>query len=187
MDILGLMGSRADDDLSDIKKAILNACLEDSDDSDCDDTSDLDDFPDQVQEIKEDDGFEYAYALRRMFGEDTLQSPPLVSALKGSREKHGLKPKVELTVKWAPDVYDPIPTTVTHTRGRKLPKSRKTNDKFDKKKNGKKQKGNNSRGGKDTKQSRRGGGGNSAGSPDCGSSFMKKSQTRMHYSVAEAL
>ena len=137
-----------------------------------------------------------------------------MSALKGSREKQGLSPK-KLTVTWAPDVYDPPPTSVLHTvRGKKQQKSKKNNDK---KKNGKKgQKGNNSSrgsgGGKDNKQFRRGCGssdrcykplgvqdrvvnasgdldGFNVGSPDpyCGSSFLKKSPTRMHYSVAEAL
>ncbi|XP_071710104.1 uncharacterized protein [Rutidosis leptorrhynchoides] len=32
-----------------------------------------------------------------------------VSAMKGSREKRGVIPPKQLTVKWAPDVYDPIP------------------------------------------------------------------------------
>ncbi|XP_038998763.1 uncharacterized protein LOC120124078 [Hibiscus syriacus] len=97
-----------------------------------------------------------------MFSEDSVQSYSrtillpaplkLVSALKGSREKQGSTPK-KLTVKWAPDVYDPPPTSVLHTVGnRKQQKSKKK--KNDKKKNGKKgQKGNNagrgSGGGKD--------------------------------------
>ncbi|XWS55697.1 hypothetical protein CRYUN_Cryun09bG0023200 [Craigia yunnanensis] len=146
----------------------------------------------------------------------SLSTPlKLVSALKGSREKQGLTPK-KLTVTWAPDVYDPPPPTlVLHTvRVKKQQKSKKNNDK---KKNGKKgHKGNNSSrgsgGGKDCKQFRRGCGSsdrcykrlevqdrvvNAAGdldgfnvsSPDpyCGSSFLKKSPTRMHYSVTEAL
>ncbi|XP_076955183.1 uncharacterized protein LOC143629892 [Bidens hawaiensis] len=37
-----------------------------------------------------------------------------VSAMKGSRDKRGVAPPVKLTVKWAPDVYDPIPTSVSH-------------------------------------------------------------------------
>ncbi|XP_076931238.1 uncharacterized protein LOC143596329 isoform X2 [Bidens hawaiensis] len=36
------------------------------------------------------------------------------SAMKGSREKRGATPPVKLTVKWAPGVYDPIPTSVSH-------------------------------------------------------------------------
>lgn len=141
-----------------------------------------------------------------------------MSALKGSREKLGLSPK-NLTVTWAPDVYDPPPTSVLHTVGSK--RQQKSKKKNEKKKNGKKgRKGNNSaRGssgsgsGKDNKQFRRGSGSSdkcykllevddrianasgdlddfNVGSPDpsyCGSSFLKKSPTRMHYSVAEAL
>lgn len=135
-----------------------------------------------------------------------------MSALKGSREKQGLSPN-KLAVTWAPDVYDPLPTSVLHTvRGKKQQKSKKNNDR---KKNGKKgQKGNNSSRGKDNKQFRRGCGssdrchkpleikdrvvvngasadldGFSIGSTDpyCGSSFLNKSPTRMLYSVAEAL
>ncbi|KAF7804551.1 BRI1-KD interacting protein [Senna tora] len=128
-------------------------------------------------------------------------SLPLVSAMKGSREKHGGS-QMKMTVKWAPDVYDPVPTLLSHTvKNRKQQKSRnKKNDK----KNGKKgQKGTSSRGG---------GGGKDlcyklpdsrdkvieastefdaldVGSQDsyCGTSFLKSSVTKIHYSVAEAL
>ncbi|GJY94997.1 hypothetical protein Tco_0511358 [Tanacetum coccineum] len=34
--------------------------------------------------------------------------------MKGSREKHGAALAVKLTMKWAPYVYDPIPTSVSH-------------------------------------------------------------------------
>nr|AFK42201.1 unknown [Lotus japonicus] len=34
--------------------------------------------------------------------------------MKGTREKEGGSQK-KLTVKWAPDVYDPVPTLVSHT------------------------------------------------------------------------
>ncbi|KAH9622757.1 hypothetical protein KSS87_002190 [Heliosperma pusillum] len=37
----------------------------------------------------------------------------LVSCIKGSRQKNGV-PKKKLTVTWAPDVYDPPPTSVSH-------------------------------------------------------------------------
>ncbi|PWA58157.1 hypothetical protein CTI12_AA405500 [Artemisia annua] len=37
-----------------------------------------------------------------------------VSALKGSREKRGATPPKKLTVKWAPDVYDPLPAPSLH-------------------------------------------------------------------------
>lgn len=133
----------------------------------------------------------------------------LVSAMKGSREKQGGS-QMKLTVKWAPDVYDPVPTSLSHTvQNRKQQKSRnKKNDK----KNGKKgQKGNSSRGGKDKKQFRK-----TSGTSDlcyklpdsrdkvietstgfdaldvcsqdsyCGTNFLKNSLTKVHFSVAEA-
>lgn len=37
-----------------------------------------------------------------------------ISAMKGSREKNGLTPRKHLTVTWAPDVYDPVPTPSLH-------------------------------------------------------------------------
>ncbi|KAI9122073.1 hypothetical protein K1719_006762 [Acacia pycnantha] len=134
----------------------------------------------------------------------------LVSAMKGSREKQGGS-HMKLTVKWAPDVYDPVPTLLSHTvKNRKQQKSRnKKNDK----KNGKKgQKGNSSRGGRDKKLFRK-----TSGTSDlcyklpdsrdkvigtssdfdaidvssqesyCGTSFLKNSLTKVHFSVAEAL
>ncbi|XVF55328.1 hypothetical protein PTKIN_Ptkin06aG0028300 [Pterospermum kingtungense] len=242
------LGTRDVDDFSEIKQAILSACLNEYDNgSDGDNTSDGEELYERGRESKpplkclgkcasfpsgeskhEDNYIEIETALPRIFSEDSVQSPysrsvslptplKLVSALKGSREKQGLSPK-NLTVTWAPDVYDPLPTSVLHTvRSKKQQKSKKKNDK---KKNGKKgHKGNNSSrgscsgGGKDNnKQLRRGVGSSdrcykpldvedriantsgdlddfNVGSPDpyCGSSFLKKSPTRMHYSVAEAL
>ena len=42
----------------------------------------------------------------------------LVSAMKGSREKSGASPPPKkLSVKWAPDVYDPVPTSVVSNKG----------------------------------------------------------------------
>ena len=38
----------------------------------------------------------------------------LISAMKGSREKQGL-PVEKLSVKWAPDVFDPPATSQSHT------------------------------------------------------------------------
>lgn len=138
----------------------------------------------------------------------------LVSAMKGSREKHGASPR-KLSVSWAPDVYDPIPTSLSHTfTGAKKQHKSKNNRKNWK--NGKKgQKGNSSRGGngKDKKQRCKASGNCSGyksvdtrerltdpndefgdltvGSPDsqsyCGTSFFKNSHTKMHYPVAEAL
>ncbi|XP_017698809.2 uncharacterized protein LOC103709078 [Phoenix dactylifera] len=39
----------------------------------------------------------------------------LVSAMKGSRKQEGLLPKIKLSLKWAPDVYDPPSTSESHT------------------------------------------------------------------------
>ncbi|KAF2306131.1 hypothetical protein GH714_013019 [Hevea brasiliensis] len=132
------------------------------------------------------------------------------SAMKGSREKLGTSPR-KLSVTWAPDVYDPIPNSVSHSVTSKQRKSRKDkgkNSNNNHKKNGKKgQKGNSKGGGgKDKKQLRKTGGRSDkcyktlntcdapdldefdVGSPDyCGSSFLKKSPTTFHYPVAEAL
>ncbi|MBA0572206.1 hypothetical protein Golob_002563 [Gossypium lobatum] len=226
-----MLGSREVDDLSDLKQAILGACL-----NECvgGDTSGVDDLLEQGHQSKppqkclgkraslstrvstpEDDVDEIETSLRWLFSEDSAQSSWSLSALKGGRQKQGL-PTKELTVTWAPDVYDPLPTSVLHTvRGKKQQKSKKNNDK---KKKGKKwHKGNNSLrgGGKDNKQFHRGGGSldkwynykplelhgmvvnNASGNHDgfkvgstdpyCGTSYLKNSLTRMHYSVAEAL
>ncbi|CAL5193942.1 unnamed protein product [Lathyrus oleraceus] len=135
----------------------------------------------------------------------------LKSAMKGSRDKNG-EGRVKLTVKWAADVYDPIPTLVSHTvKNKKQPKSKKK--KNEKKSLKKGNKGNSTRGSngkdKDKKQSRNLGehselcyelsdsqvieGSSDFASVDvcsqdsnCGASFLKKSVTEMHYSVAEA-
>ncbi|KAJ9186223.1 hypothetical protein P3X46_005750 [Hevea brasiliensis] len=150
-------------------------------------------------------------ALRLLFsGEPIRPALPLVSAMKGSREKLGTSPR-KLSVTWAPDVYDPIPNSVSHSVTSKQRKSRKDkgkNSNNNHKKNGKKgQKGNSKGGGgKDKKQLRKTGGRSDkcyktlntcdapdldefdVGSPDyCGSSFLKKSPTTFHYPVAEAL
>ncbi|KAF7818523.1 BRI1-KD interacting protein [Senna tora] len=130
----------------------------------------------------------------------------LVSAMKGGREKQGLRMK--LNVKWAPDVYDPIPTSVSHSViSNKHHKSR--NKKSEK--NVKSKRGSYARGvsGKD-KQFRRATGTSdkcyrslvsrnkakesSIGldtfdanqDPFCGTSFLNKPVTREHFSVAEA-
>lgn len=136
----------------------------------------------------------------------------LVSAMKGSREKQG-KPPQRLSVTWAPDVYDPIPTSVSHVPSNKNQRHRsdgKKSGKYKQKGGGKCTRGNK---GKDKKQARRNGGGVSnkikpfrddhglvgfsepqastlgfTGSPDpfCGSSFLKESMTESHFPVAEA-
>lgn len=136
----------------------------------------------------------------------------LKSAMKGSRDKNG-EGHVKLTVKWAADVYDPIPTLVSHTvKNKKQPKTRKKK-KNDKKSLKKDNKGNSARGGsgKDKKQSRKDNkceqsdlcyqssdshvieGSSDFDSVDvcsqdskCGAIFLKKSVTEMHYPVAEA-
>ncbi|MCD7458325.1 hypothetical protein HAX54_037921 [Datura stramonium] len=151
----------------------------------------------------------------------------LVSAIKGSREKQGKPPK-KLSVTWAPDVYDPIPTAVSHVPN-KVQRHRsdhRKNGKNKQKSNGKSSRGSK---GKDKKQGRKHGAstkrscyhplednhtmtcssfhslednvtahssGLQAGAVDydigstpdpfCGSSFLKKSVTKLHFPVAEA-
>ncbi|CAI9273366.1 unnamed protein product [Lactuca saligna] len=128
-----------------------------------------------------------------------------VSAMKGSREKHGVAPPVKLRVKWAPDVYDPIPTSVSHvvTSNRSSRHSSKKNSR-NKQKNGSKSSSRGSKG-KEKKQVRkRGGNSSSTGyklhehaeededgvvfhDQFCGSSFLKGYGTNLHLSsVAEA-
>lgn len=136
----------------------------------------------------------------------------LVSALKGSREKQGSLPR-KLTVTWAPDVYDPIPTSVSHVpnKGQSHKSGKKKNGKNKQKNNGK-----SSRGGKgrDKKQARKHGGSSQISNqplddsnivasssevqssvvdfdidnpdPFCGRSFLKNSITKLHFPVAEA-
>ncbi|XP_059647003.1 uncharacterized protein LOC132293504 [Cornus florida] len=134
-----------------------------------------------------------------------------VSAMKGSREKHGI-PSKKLTVTWAPDVYDPPPTSVSH-----VPSSKKQRQRTDSKKcvKNRQKVGGKSKRGKDKKHVRKYSGSSSnkgfktsdddvrlikynepcvelldfdVGSRDsyCGSSFLKESVTKMHLSVAEA-
>ncbi|OIW13229.1 hypothetical protein TanjilG_02363 [Lupinus angustifolius] len=135
----------------------------------------------------------------------------LVSAMKGSREKQG-RPQLKLTVKWAPDVYDPVPTLLSRTvKGKKQHKSRHRSEKKYVKKG---QKGYPSKGSssKDKKHYRK----PSSGTSDmwwldshhdkmleastelddlnvvihdshCGTSFLKQSIAKVHYPVGEAL
>ncbi|KAK7279445.1 hypothetical protein RJT34_24498 [Clitoria ternatea] len=66
----------------------------------------------------------------------SLSTPSkLVSAMKGSREKQGGS-QVKFSVKWAPDVYDPAPTLLSHTVKNK--KQQKSRIKKSEKKRGKK-------------------------------------------------
>ncbi|XP_057801461.1 uncharacterized protein LOC131016756 [Salvia miltiorrhiza] len=135
----------------------------------------------------------------------------LASAMKGSREKQGIPPK-KLSVTWAPDVYDPIPTSVSHVPSSRNQYLRNNGRKYGK--NKQKGGGKSSRGGKgkDKKQARKNGGTTSkfksvhddsvasfsepeAGiidfdvvgtDPFCGSSFLKESVQKLHFPVAEA-
>lgn len=52
----------------------------------------------------------------------------LVSALKGGRQKEGAPPRAKLTVKWAPDVYDPPATSLSHTLTNNYPRKPKKKD-----------------------------------------------------------
>ncbi|KAL8125900.1 hypothetical protein AgCh_013268 [Apium graveolens] len=85
----------------------------------------------------------------------TLLKP--LPALKGSREKYGVQLK-KLNVTWAPDVYDPIPTSVSHVVTNKSPRHRndskkgKKNSKHKQKAGGKSSLGSK---GKDKKQARK--------------------------------
>ncbi|OIT01221.1 PREDICTED: uncharacterized protein LOC109229523 [Nicotiana attenuata] len=150
----------------------------------------------------------------------------LVSAIKGSREKQGKSPR-KLSVTWAPDVYDPIPTAVSHVpnKGQRHRSDNKRSGKNKQKSNGKSSRASKS---KDKKQGRKHGGSakrsyhhledshittcsgfhslgdnitaHSSGlqpstvdydigntpDPFCGSSFLKKSVTKLHFPVAEA-
>ncbi|XP_024988155.1 uncharacterized protein LOC112522989 isoform X2 [Cynara cardunculus var. scolymus] len=139
-----------------------------------------------------------------------------VSAMKGSREKRGAAPPVKLTVKWAPDVYDPIPTSVSHVvTNNKSSRHSKKNSK-NKQKNASKSSSSRGSKGKDKKQVRKRGGRSSSSmgyklaeheeeevadfrehEPEpssigfheqfCGSSFLKRHGTSLHLSsVAEA-
>ncbi|KAK7345665.1 hypothetical protein VNO77_16273 [Canavalia gladiata] len=128
----------------------------------------------------------------------TFPPPPkLVSAMKGSREKQG-RSQMKLTVKWAPDVYDPVPTILSHTV--KSKKQQKSRIRKSEKRNGKK--GYSKRGSGKGKQNR-----NSwlhsrdemfetsielndldvNHDSNCGTSFLKTSVTKVHWPIGEAL
>lgn len=119
---------------------------------------------------------------------------------------------MKLNVKWAPDVYDPVPTLLSHTvKGKKQHKYRHKSEKKNVKKG---KKGYSSKGcsGKDKKHYHTKLGGTSdlywwLGSEDkvieastelddldvishdshCGTSFLKQSVAKVHYTVGEAL
>lgn len=103
-----------------------------------------------------------------------------VSAMKGSREKRGAAPPVKLTVKWAPDVYDPIPTSVSHVvTSNKSSRHSKKNSK-NKQKNASKS-SSSSRGnkGKDKKQVRKRGGRSSSSSSSMGYKMAEHEEEEM--------
>ncbi|KAG5002899.1 hypothetical protein AAZX31_10G042200 [Glycine max] len=130
----------------------------------------------------------------------SLPAPPkLVSAMKGSREKERGS-QMKLTVKWAPDVYDPVPTLLSHTVKNK--KQQKPRIKKSEKKNGKKgQKVSYSkRGSSKDKQYRNRwfyshdevfeASSDNAANHDsyCGTSYyLETSLTKVHWSIGEAL
>nr|XP_043610091.1 uncharacterized protein LOC122581849 [Erigeron canadensis] len=73
---------------------------------------------------------------------DNIKFPPTtfepVSAMKGSREKRGATPSQKLAVRWSPDVYDPVPTSVSHVVTNNKPqKQSKKNSKSKQKKGSK--------------------------------------------------
>ncbi|CAA2984868.1 uncharacterized protein LOC111388897 [Olea europaea var. sylvestris] len=86
----------------------------------------------------------------------------LVSAIKGSREKLGMPPQKQ-SVTWAPDVYDPAPTAVSHVLSNKS-----QSHQSDSKKSG--------------KNKQKGGGKSSRGSKGKGKKQnLKKSAAQIHY------
>ncbi|KAL6507976.1 hypothetical protein OROGR_024171 [Orobanche gracilis] len=141
----------------------------------------------------------------------------LVPAIKGSREKQqGTSSPKKLSVTWAPDVYDPIPTSVSHVPSDRNQRYRKKSGKYKPKSGGKSSRGSSNSKSKDRKQDRKSSGGSSnklkqpfhmdsgvvilrepwvsadlhynVGRPDpfCGSSFLKEPVTKLHFPVAEA-
>ncbi|MBA0833387.1 hypothetical protein Goarm_017705 [Gossypium armourianum] len=241
--MVDVSSSRVVDDLSDLMRAKVRACLYEYDtEFDAYYASDVDEllgnghaskYPQKgISKCPSLPSFgcleadEFVTTLRRMLSEGSSQAPPscfvslptpmkLVSALKGSRAKQGILPK-KRSVTWAPDVYDPPPTSLLHMiRNKRQHKLKRNNN--DKKKIGRKGlKGTKSTrgnvGGKGVKQIRRSSESsyrwfkelvvedrvvNTANEidnfnvdkpdPYCGSGFLTQSSTGMYYSVAEAL
>ncbi|KAH6798758.1 hypothetical protein C2S51_035242 [Perilla frutescens var. frutescens] len=151
---------------------------------------------------------------------DKCYSPPeslatplkLASAMKGSREKQGIPQPVKLSVTWAPDVYDPIPSSVSHVPSSRNQQYRNSSKKYgkNKQKGGGKARGSKGKD-RDKKQARKNGGNNTSSAakfkavhddsvahagiidfnvvgtdPFCGSSFLKNSVNNLHFPVAEA-
>jgi hypothetical protein len=98
----------------------------------------------------EEDDQKFEIALRQVLSEESVKPAwsrtvslptPRKSAMKGSRERQGVPP-MKMNVKWATDVYDPIPTLVSHTVRSGKQKKQHKSDNY-KKKNGKKGQRNN--------------------------------------------
>ncbi|WVZ95884.1 hypothetical protein U9M48_041592 [Paspalum notatum var. saurae] len=140
----------------------------------------------------------------------------LISAMKGGREKNGMAlPTENRHVKWAPDVYDPPVTSVCHSVNSSSYKRRAKARKKEKNKQKKKHKGKSKKTNQNciqnsslapdlgSKAVSTTGGRSSADDPNrdeavlmdynmgnqeakCGSSFLRESVAKMHFSVAEA-
>ncbi|URD79492.1 hypothetical protein MUK42_05180 [Musa troglodytarum] len=140
----------------------------------------------------------------------------LISAIKGSRAQNGSPSNVQLHVKWAPEVYDPPCTTVSHT----VKKSHHQRPRAKKKDGNKhKHKGKSARGSNTERSTNRSSVGNVAESVDtrsqstgdvsllngydnssmevlkyavskqdskCGNTFLREALTKVHISMAEA-
>lgn len=118
--------------------------------------------------------------------------------MKGSREKERGS-QMKLTVKWAPDVYDPVPTLLSHTVKNK--KQQKPRIKKSQKKNGKGQKVSYSKRGSSKGKLYRNrwlhshdevfeASSDNAANHDsyCGTSYyLETSLTKVHWSIGEAL
>ncbi|KZV35053.1 hypothetical protein F511_04358 [Dorcoceras hygrometricum] len=86
-------------------------------------------------------------------------SSSIVSAMKGSREKQGIEPK-KLSVTWAPDVYDPVPTAASHVPSNKNQRHRNDGKRYGKTKLKGGSKSSRGSKGKDKKQVHKNSGGN---------------------------
>ncbi|TKY52829.1 hypothetical protein E2542_SST24351 [Spatholobus suberectus] len=132
-----------------------------------------------------------------------LPAPPkLVSAMKGSRKKEGGS-QVKLTVKWAPDVYDPVPTLLSHTVKNKKQQKFRIIRKSEKKNGKKGQKVNYSKRGSSKDKQYRNRWLHSREvleastelddldvanrDSHCGTSYLKTSVTKVHCPIGEAL
>lgn len=161
----------------------------------------------------EDDGHTVAPAYERSVSlPPTLK---LISALKGGREKNGMtSPTENRHVKWAPDVYDPPVTSVCHSVNSSYQRRSKSRKEKNKQKKKQKQKGKSKKNHQNSIQSSSAmevsdhgskgvsttGGKSSVDDHEdiimdysmgnqeakCGSSFLRESVAKMHFSTAEA-